>query len=98
MKNSNLLILAIVGSVSVLSTGCGTFRSYKTESLAVVQDVNRNDIDQALVKIENNSGKDKDILYYFEKGELLRLKKANADSIATWREADRLLDAWESEA
>jgi uncharacterized protein len=98
MRSINLLVWVIVGSVSVFSTGCSTFRSYKTESLAVVQDINRNDIDQALSKIESSSGKDKDILYYFEKGELLRLKKANAESIATWREADHMLDEWESEA
>jgi hypothetical protein len=97
MKKS-VLLFTLVGSSFILNTGCSTFRSYKTESQAIVQDINKNDIDQALVKIDKNSGSDKDILFFFEKGELLRLKKANADSIATWREADRLLDAWESEA
>jgi hypothetical protein len=45
----------------------------------------------------SNSG-DKDLLYYFEKGESLRLKKDFAGSRDTWLKADEQVQVWENDA
>lgn len=81
-----------------LCSGCSTFRTYKTETAPVVQHTSNGQIDQALAKLEENAPKERDILYYMEKGELLRLKKAFPDSSSAWKEADKMIDVWEHEA
>ena len=39
--------------------------------------------------------KDKDILYYFEKGELQTIDGKHADATVTWRKADEVVREWE---
>jgi hypothetical protein len=49
-----------------------------------------------LVVLEkNNTSADKDLLYYFEKGELLRAKGDLAGSQTAWRAADLVVYKWE---
>jgi predicted negative regulator of RcsB-dependent stress response len=65
------------------------FRSYDTELQATNQQLATGNVDAALTLLEkNNTGKDKDLLYYFEKGELLRAKGDLTGSQAAWRSAD----------
>ena len=44
---------------------------------------------------KNNSGEDKDLLYFFEKGELLRAKGDLSGSQTAWRSADLQVFKWE---
>lgn len=91
----NYALLAVCLS---LTTGCSTFRSYSDETQTLVSSVSQGQIDQALVQHESNTGSDKDILYFLEKGELQRLKKLYPETIATWTQADQMVAQWENEA
>ena len=64
---------ALILSVLTLLTGCSVFRSYDSELQATNQQLSAGNVDGALVLLEqNNSSQNKDLLYYLEKGELLR--------------------------
>ncbi len=91
-------VLLVLTVVALLSSGCSTFRSYKDESLAVVQDINMGNLDHAIVTLDKNVPRDKDILYFMEKGEVLRLKKSFSESFTTWMEAEKMVDDSENEA
>jgi uncharacterized protein len=91
----NYALLAVCLS---LTTGCSTFRSYSDETQTLVSNLNQGQVDQALTQHESNTGSDKDILYFLEKGELQRLKKLYPETIATWTQADHLVAQWENEA
>lgn len=87
---------ALMLSVLTLLTGCSAFRSYDSELQATNQQLSSGNVDGALVLLENNnSDQDKDLLYYLEKGELLRAKGDLAASQKAWRSADRVISAWE---
>ncbi|MEA9994734.1 hypothetical protein QN382_13345 [Pseudomonas sp. 10B1] len=76
--------------------GCAAFRSYDTELKETNQQLATGNVDGALLTLEkNNAGEDKDLLYYFEKGELLRSKGDLAGSQTAWHAADRVVFAWE---
>jgi hypothetical protein len=52
----------------------------------------------ALTQLDaNNTSSDKDILFYFEKGELLRLGSEYEPSRDTWLHADEIIQTWEDE-
>ncbi|WP_434457043.1 hypothetical protein JQR85_17035 [Stutzerimonas urumqiensis] len=90
------LSCSAVALLGLLLSGCETFRSYETELTAVNQHIQAGDVDAALVLLEkNNSGDDKDLLYYLEKGELLRTKGDLDASQAAWAVADRTVTQWE---
>ena len=56
---------------------------------ATNQQLATGNVDAALTLLEkNNTGEDKDLLYYFEKGELLRAKGDLTGSQTAWRSAD----------
>ncbi len=66
---------ALVLGLGLLLGGCETFRSYETELSAVNQHILAGNPDAALMLLEqHNSREQKDLLYYLEKGELLRAK------------------------
>lgn len=90
--------LFLLSMVAMLATGCATFRSYKNELNQIVENVENTKTSEALQALEKNSPKEKDLLYYMEKGELLRLQQSFQESIARWTEADQLIDQWENEA
>ncbi|MEN9755954.1 MAG: hypothetical protein RL755_141 [Pseudomonadota bacterium] len=86
-------------ALTLTLSGCSTMRSYDGELKQTVDLVAQGRIDQALQQQEaNNTSSDKDLLYFLEKGELLRLKNQYNDSIATWLSADKLVNEWENEA
>lgn len=96
--NTKKEALLMVVLVALLSSGCSTFRSYKDESLAVVKDINIGELDHAITTLDKNAPKDKDILYFLEKGEVLRLKKSFPESLTTWMTAEKMVDDSENEA
>ncbi|MDE2032656.1 MAG: hypothetical protein KGI95_06240, partial [Pseudomonas sp.] len=84
-----------LAAVTLLS-GCSMFRSYDTELQATNQQLATGNVDAALTLLEkNNTGDDKDLLYYFEKGELLRAKGDLTGSQVAWRSADLQVYKWE---
>ncbi|MGS4768194.1 hypothetical protein ACLGJF_19715, partial [Acinetobacter baumannii] len=73
-----------LGAVTLLA-GCSAFRSYDNELQETNQQLRAGNLDAALTLLEkNNKGEDKDLLYYFEKGELLRAKGDLNGSQAAW--------------
>jgi uncharacterized protein len=84
-----------LAAVTLLS-GCSMFRSYDTELQATNQQLATGNVDGALTLLEkNNTGDDKDLLYFFEKGELLRAKGDLTGSQTAWRSADLQVYKWE---
>lgn len=79
--------------------GCaGTMRSYDSELKQTVGLAASGNHAQALTQLEkNNPDKDKDLLYYFEKGQLLRLEGRFAESREAWFGADQKVREWEEE-
>ena len=58
-----------LAAVTALS-GCSMFRSYDDELQATNQQLATGNVEAALTLLEkNNTGEDKDLLYFFEKGE-----------------------------
>jgi len=79
--------------------GCGTMRSYDSELGDSTSKLAAGQVDLALQAHEQkNSSADKDLLYYFEKGEMLRLKKSFVDSRDAWLKADEQIRIWEEDA
>lgn len=94
MLPRTLGILVLI--VAVQLTGCAAFRSYDTELQQTNQQLTSGNVDGALMLLEkHNTSDDKDLLYYFEKGELLRSKGDLAGSQTAWRHADQSVIAWE---
>ena len=94
MKKWNLLG-AMILSAGLLS-GCAGYQSKMEGTIGALQTGN---ISNALADLEsNNTSKDKDLLYYFEKGELLRMKGAYDSSRDEWLIADSRVRAWEDQA
>lgn len=75
-------------------SGCAT--GYHQQMSSTMQSTASGAIDQALNDLEkNNSDKDKSLLYFLEKGELLRMKGSMADSRDAWLVADGTVRQWE---
>ncbi|WP_260957236.1 COG3014 family protein [Pseudomonas citri] len=84
-----------LGAITLLS-GCSVFRNYDSELAQTNQQLASGNVDAALTLLEkNNSGQDKDLLYFFEKGELLRAKGDLSGSQAAWTSADQQVARWE---
>ncbi|WP_337056005.1 COG3014 family protein [Pseudomonas sp. USHLN015] len=89
-------LTALAACFALQLAGCSVLRSYESELTATSQHLARGEVDAALGTLEaNNSGEDKDLLYYFEKGELLRARGDLTGSQAAWRQADRIVFQWE---
>jgi hypothetical protein len=94
MSSRALTALALIATVQL--AGCAAFRNYDTELQQTNQQLSAGNVDGALMILEkNNTGDDKDLLYYFEKGELLRSRGDIPGSQAAWRHADQTVLAWE---
>ena len=92
---SRALTLIALGAVTLLS-GCSVFRNYDSELAQTNQQLASGNVDAALTLLEkNNTGDDKDLLYYFEKGELLRAKGDLSGSQNAWGSADVVVGQWE---
>ncbi|HGM5582348.1 TPA: COG3014 family protein [Pseudomonas putida] len=89
------LLLAMLFAVLQLS-GCAVFRDYDAELQETNRQLAAGNVDNALALLErNNKDDDKDLLYYFEKGELLRSKGDLQGSQRAWRTADGVVLRWE---
>jgi hypothetical protein len=88
-------MLLALSAVTLLS-GCAAFRNYDSELAQTNQQLASGNVDAALTLLEkNNTGTDKDLLYYFEKGELLRAKGDLSGSQNAWGSADQVVGQWE---
>ena len=92
-----LLALAVM-----LLAGCAAnpLRQYDSELQETVKLVKQGSVKQALALIEKNNepgliSKDKDILYYLEKGELLTLDNDHPGAKGAWLKADEVVREWE---
>ncbi|WP_347902648.1 hypothetical protein [Pseudomonas purpurea] len=88
-----LLVLLVA---SLLLNACAAYRNYDLELAQTNAQLISGNVDGALYLLErNNPWDDKDLLYYFEKGEVLRTRGDLADSQIAWRSADRIVFQWE---
>jgi len=91
--------LVCVVAAATLSGCASVTRSYDSELKSTMQQANSGHIETALGTLEkNNSDKDKDLLYYMEKGELTRLQNNYSASRESLLKADEKIMLWESEA
>jgi len=89
MPSRRLLTLL---SCALLLGGCGLFRNYDQELQATNDQLLTGNVDGALWLLEqHNPWDDKDLLYYLEKGELLRTQGNLSASQDAWRAADQLI-------
>lgn len=91
--------LLLIAAITL--TGCGSMRSYDKEAGSTLQSASSGNIDNALAQHEaNNKGdvKDKDLLYFLEKGQLLQMKGDLPASTETWLAADEKVRNWEEDA
>jgi len=89
-------LTSIALSAVTLLSGCSAFRNYDSELAQTNQQLAAGNVDAALTLLEkNNTGTDKDLLYYFEKGELLRAKGDLSGSQNAWTSADQVVGKWE---
>jgi hypothetical protein len=86
-------------AAALLLGGCATFRSYDKELNSTLSQAASGNVNGAIGTLDgNNRGKDKDLLYYFELGELQRLEDRYEDSRRTWSSADARVQSWEAAA
>ena len=90
--------ILIVCIALTLSACKGTLRSYNEESQQTQIQASGKNLDQALANLEKNNTQEKDLLYYLEKGELLRLDNKISDSRDAWLQADEKIRLWEEAA
>lgn len=96
---SRYVALAAALALLLLLSGCATFRSYDKELGQTLGQVSSGNVDGAIKVLEsNNKSNSKDLLYYFELGELLRLKDRYPQSQQSWRSADAAIQRWEDTA
>lgn len=91
-----LLVLLLAALPSVCAAG--PMRQYNSELNEAVSKVKTGALKQAIAQIEkNNEGDDKDILYFFEKGELFSLGSNYATSRDAWLKSDEIIQIWEND-
>ena len=86
----------------LLLAGCAAnpLRQYDSELQETVKLVKQGSVKQAVAHLEQNNEpgvitKDKDILYYLEKGELLTLDNDHPGAKDAWLKADEVVREWE---
>lgn len=82
-------------AVLVLIAGCSAFRNYNQELNSVIENVEAGNVNNALSILDSNNKSNQDILYFFEKGELLRLKPDLSASQSVWMSANQQIQTWE---
>jgi len=88
-----------IAALALLFSGCATFRSYDKELRGTLSEVGSGNVDAAIGTLEsNNRSEKKDLLYYFELGELQRLKDRYPDSQRSWMSANERVHSWEAAA
>lgn len=85
--------------VALTLCGCATFRNYNAEMNHTISLAAGGNVEGAINLLERtNRRSKKDLLYYFELGELERLRNRYDESRKAWMEADARVRAWESTA
>ncbi|MCL2589927.1 MAG: hypothetical protein FWD67_03360 [Betaproteobacteria bacterium] len=98
-----LLLPVLVASALLAGCAGNPLRSYDKEMGDTVSLLKEGNLSGALSQLESNNhssgknGEGKDILYYFEKGELLRLGSEYEPSRDAWLQADGIVQTWEDE-
>jgi uncharacterized protein len=91
-KTAALLLAATLSA-------CATFRNYDAELSHTINLAAGGNLDGAIKWLDrNNKRGKKDLLYYFELGELERLRNRYDESKKAWMEADVQLQMWERTA
>ena len=99
--NIKTISLLIASGAAILSGCAGNpMRQYDSELKETVQLVKNGSVKQAIALLEKNNEpgvitKEKDLLYYFEKGELLMLDSSYPESKESWLKADEIVRGWE---
>ena len=93
-------LAVIILALSLVGCAGNPLRQYDSELKETVGLVKQGSVKQALNQLEKNNEagvltKDKDILYYLEKGELLSLDNDYAASREAWLKADEFVRGWE---
>ena len=93
---------AMLAAFATLLVGCAgnPLRQYDTELEETVKLVKKGSLKQAVEHLEKNNEpglitKDKDILYYLEKGELLTMDNNHPGAKEAWLKADEVVRDWE---
>jgi len=103
-KDGRVVLTALAVSLALAGCVSNATRNYDKELSSTIAQVRSGDVVGALDVLEKNNpaekGKDgedarRDILYYFEKGELLKLGNDIEQSRATWLQADEIVREWE---
>ncbi|MEI6984534.1 MAG: hypothetical protein WCK65_00240 [Rhodospirillaceae bacterium] len=77
-------------------SGCA---GYAHQTAEMITAATAGSLDVALSSLESkNASSDKDILYYLDKGELLRMKGVYNESRDSWLSADAVVRQWEDDA
>ncbi len=96
MHYRKILVIFTIWTFGITITGCATYTAQTKQTIGMAKDGN---LDEALALLEQkNASADKDILYYLEKGELLRMKAAFSDSRDSLLVADEKVRSWEDKA
>ncbi len=98
LRSPAWLCLPAIGLFMLVLTACAAFRSYDLELRQTLDLVSVGKIDAAIGTHERHARGKKDLLYFLEKGELLRLAGRYAESQQAWFEADRRVAGWEQQA
>ncbi|WP_166221716.1 COG3014 family protein [Pseudomonas atagonensis] len=86
-----LLFLLMLAAIVQLS-GCGAWRNYDLELQQTTDQLKQGNPEGALYVLEAyNPDEEKDLLYYFEKGAVLSLDGALAQSQVAWRSAEQMI-------
>ena len=92
----------LLSSTALLLGGCAgnPMRQYDSELKETIHLLKNGSVKQAVAQLEKNNEpgvvtKDKDILYYLEKGELLTLDNDYPGGKEAWLKADEFVRAWE---
>ncbi|MDA8232222.1 MAG: hypothetical protein M0006_12865 [Magnetospirillum sp.] len=81
--------------LTAMVAGCAGYSSQTAETVSAAK---AGDLSEALALHEKqNASADKDLLYYLEKGELLRLQGNYQASRKSWLMADNRIQAWEDD-
>jgi len=83
--------------LAALVAGCAT-QGYDRKATTTVDAMKSGNAELALQALEQqNPDKDKDLLYFMEKGELLRMKGSYESSKESWLAADEKVRGWEDQ-
>lgn len=92
------LLLAAACAALPPAAQAGIMRNYDEELAVSVKHVRDGALRQAVSHLEkNNEDDDKDILYFFEKGELFSLGNNYLASRDIWMKGDEIIQIWENE-